>query len=96
MLINMRLPEKADEGEEEKSMCKAIEDMCASAREKGKLEGKLEGKIEGRNEGRIEGKLEGIRGTVEILKKLGHKRDTIIEMLKVQFSLSEEEVVEYL
>ena len=76
MLVNMRLPEKADEGEEEKSMCKAIEDMCASAQERGKQE--------------------GIRGTVEILKKLGHKRDTIIEMLKVQFSLSEEEVVEYL
>ena len=88
MLVNMRLPEKADEGEEEKSMCKAIEDMCASAQERGKLEGKMEGKIEG--------KLEGIRGTVEILKKLGHKQDTIIEMLKLQFSLSEEEVVEYL
>ena len=64
-------------------MCNALEELRQEGVEEGRQEGRLEGRQEGRQEGRWEGILEGIRET-----------DTVRNIMN-EFSLSQEEAVNY-
>ena len=55
-----------------------------------------EGRKEGQKEGQKEGRKEGIRGTVEILRDLGHKDTEIKIIIEKKYNLSSEEAEEYM
>ena len=80
-------------------MCNALEELrqegVEEGRQKGRREGRLEGRQEGRQEGRWEGILEGIRATVRTCRNFNISGADIVRNLMNEFSLSQEEAVNY-
>ena len=70
--------------------------MRAEGLEEGLARGKAEGLAEGKAEGLAEGKAEGIRGTVQILLKIGMNPNDITDQIMQQFHLSREEAGKYI
>ena len=81
------------------NMCNALEELrqegVEEGRQKGRREGRLEGRQEGRQEGRWEGILEGIRATVRTCRNFNISEADIVRNLMNEFSLSQEEAVNY-
>ena len=68
-------------------MCNALEEL--------RQEGVEEGRQEGRQEGRWEGILEGIRATVRTCRNFNISETDTVRNIMNEFSLSQEEAVNY-
>lgn len=80
-------------------MCSALEELrqegVQEGMQKGRLEGMQKGRLEGRLEGRREGILEGIRVLIRTYKDFDINKDMVVKKLMKEFSLEQEEAVNY-
>lgn len=65
-------------------------------RKEGLIKGREQGLMEGREQGLMEGRMEGIRGTVQLLQRLGLDEAVILQQISFQFSLPIDTVKAYL